>query len=300
MGAPRRLKERNTFGNKSIARRPKPSHPPSPASSTSRWKPKAPFRLFDLPPELRCLILELALMSCDEQAQVLQIFLASRRLYSEAAEIFYHDMWLDITDRTRPPGLFAQPATPLSPRLHVRTIDLKIYLKKNLGVFNEVYVPLLRDMARHGNLHTLHLEINNASPLLDLWNDLWANATPDDEDGGDDDRENDCDEFCETEIPLLVGPNTDVEFVGPAFLAAKPFQVFLDFLADPCIPNIGLYVTSKGHYEFWCRFHRPVCAKRFRCVAGWWPGKSSRLRIHRQRFARFFRNARAVEVSTAG
>ncbi|KAI0541890.1 hypothetical protein GGR58DRAFT_391214 [Xylaria digitata] len=268
--------ERKPFGSKSIAFRPKPSHG---SSTATRWRPKGPLRLFDLPPELRAQILDSALLDCEEQAQVLQIFLASRRLYSEAAAIFYHDIWLDITDRTVPPGLLAEPINPLSPRLHVHTMDLKIYPKNNLRSFNEVYVPVLRDMAEQGSLRTLSLEINGRFPHLDFWTDHWS----DDED------------FCETEVPLLIGPETNIEYLGPAFLAAQPFQAFLDFLSDPRIPKVTLYTSSADHYKFWCDCHRKFSSQLgLPCVGGSWRGKSKRLKVNRKHLLRLFRNARAV------
>ncbi|TGJ86682.1 hypothetical protein E0Z10_g2078 [Xylaria hypoxylon] len=273
--------ERKPFGSKSIAFRPKPSLG---LSAATRWRPKGPFRLFGLPPELRAEILNFALLNCEEQVQVLQIFLASRRLYTEAAAIFYHDIWLDITDRTEPPGLLAELTAPLSPRLHVRTMDLKIYPKNNLRSFNEVYVPLLREMAEQGGLHTLHLEINGRFPRLDFWTDHWS----------------DDDEFCETEIPLLIGPETNIEYLGPAFLAAQPFQAFLDFLSDPRIPKVALYTSSADHYQFWCDCHRKLSSKLgLPCSGGSWRGKSKRLKVNQKHLLRLFRSARAVQISAA-
>ncbi|KAI1418891.1 hypothetical protein F5Y12DRAFT_789507 [Xylaria sp. FL1777] len=272
--------ERKPFGSKSIAFRPKPSQ----QSAAARWRPRGPFRLFDMPPELRAQVLSLALLDCEEQIQVLKIFLVSRRLYAEAADIFYHDIWLDITDRTEPPGLLAGPVTPLSPRLNVRTIDLKIFPKKNLGSFNSVYVPLLREMAEQGNLCTLHLEINGRFPRVDFWADHWS----DDE------------EFCEVEVPLLIGPEQNIDYLGPAFLAAQPFQAFLDFLSDPRIPKVALYTSSADHYKFWCDCHRKLSSKlKLPCSGGSWRGKSSRLKVNQKHLLRLFRNAQTVKVSSA-
>ncbi|KAI0186345.1 hypothetical protein EV127DRAFT_411294 [Xylaria flabelliformis] len=273
--------QRGSFGSKSIALRPKPSHR---LSSTAKWKSRGPFRLFDLPPELRAQIFNLALLDCEEQVQVLQIFLVSQRLYAEAAEIFYHHIWLDLTDRTEPPGLLAGPVTPLSPRLHVRTMDLKIYPKNNIRSFNEFYVPLLREMAAQGSLHTLRLEINGRFPRLDFWTDHWS----DDE------------EFCETEIPLLIGPETNINYSGPAFLATQPFQTFLDFISDPRIPKVMLYISSADHYKFWCECHRKFSSQhKLPCVGGSWGGKSKRLRVNQKHLLRLFRNVRAVQVSNS-
>ncbi|KAI1193545.1 hypothetical protein F5X97DRAFT_33599 [Nemania serpens] len=272
---------RSTFGSRSVASRPKRSHQ---LSATARWKPRGPFRLFDLPPELRYQILSSALVDCEEQFQVLRILLVSRRLYVEAAKIFYHDLQLDITDQTRPPGLFAGPLTPLSPRLHVCTMDLKIHLKSNLRCFNAFYIPLLREMADRGNLRTLRLEIDGRFPRLDFWTDHWSD---------DDD-----DEFCETEVPLLVGPDTNIDYLGPAFLAARPFQTFLDFLSDPRIPSVLLYTSSTDHYRFWCECHRKLSSKLgLPCMDGSWRGKSTRLRVNQKHLLRLFRNARAVKAS---
>ncbi|KAI0799475.1 hypothetical protein GGR55DRAFT_483590 [Xylaria sp. FL0064] len=273
--------ERKPFGSKSIALRPKPSHG---QSTTSRWRPRGPFRLFDLPPELRSQVLNLALLDCEEQIQVLKIFLASRRLYAEAADIFYHDTWLDITDRTKPPGLLTGPITSLSPRLHVRTMELKIYLKTNLHSFNELYVPLLREMADRGSLRTLHLEINGRTPGVDFWTDHFS----------------DDDEFCEADVPLLIGPDKNIAYLGPAFLAAQPFQSFLDFLADTRIPKVALYVSSADHYEFWCDCHRKLSSKlKLPCDDGSWRGKSSRLKVNQKQLLRLFRNAQTVHASSA-
>lgn len=273
--------ERATFGSKSIALRPKPSHG---LSAVPKWRPKGPFRLFELPPELRHQILSFFLVECEEQAQVLPIFLVSRRLYAEAADIFYHHIWLDITDRTQLPGLLAEPITPLSPRLHVRTMNLKIYPRNNMQAFNELYVPLLREMVDQGNLKSLHLEINGRFPRLEFWRDQWSED----------------EEFCETEIPLLIGPETNSEYTGPAFLADRPFQEFLDFLSDPRIPSVSLYISSADHYKFWCMCHRRFSAKLRLPCNGSWRGKSRRLKIDQKHLVRLFRNARAVQGSASG
>ncbi len=272
-------------GNRLAANR-SPSDPSHPKDyrSPREGDPGAPFRLFDLPPELRAQVLGLALLDCEEHIQVLKIFLASRRLYAEAAEIFYHDLWLDITDRTKPPGLLAEPITPLSPRLRIRIMDLKIYPKKNLRSFNELYVPLLREMADQGSLRTLHLEINGRFPRMDFWTDHWS----DDE------------EFCEAEVPLLVGPDKDIEYLGPAFLAAQPFQTFLDFLSDPRIPKVALYTSSADHYKFWCDCHRKLSSKlQLPCSGGSWRGKSSRLKVNQKHLLRLFRNAQTIQTSAS-
>ncbi|KAI1114977.1 hypothetical protein F5Y14DRAFT_150787 [Nemania sp. NC0429] len=277
---------RSTFGSRSVASRPRRSQQPSAAA---RWKPRGPFRLFDLPAELRYQILSSALIDCEEQAHVLRIFLVSRRLYFEAAEIFYHDIQLDITDQTKPPGLFAEPLNSLSPRLHVCTMDLKIHLESNLRRFNTVYIPLLRQMADQGNLRTLRLEIDGRFPRLDFWTGHWSSDDDDDDDG-----------FCETEIPLLIGPDTNLHYLGPAFLAAQPFQTFLGFLSAPRIPRVLLYTSSTDHYRFWCECHRKLSSKLgLPCNGGSWRGKSTRLRVNQKHLLRLFRNARAAKAPTA-
>ncbi|KAI1155845.1 hypothetical protein F4825DRAFT_383247 [Nemania diffusa] len=275
--------QRGAFGSRSIALRPKPSYQQSAAAAAAtRWKPRGPFRLFNLPPELRYQILSSALLDCEERVQVLQIFLVSRRLYAEAAEIFYHDTLLDITDRTSPPGLLAEPLTPLSPRLHVCTVDLKISLQSNLSSFNEFYVPPLREMAEHGNLRTLRLEIDSRFPRIDFWTDHWSDAD---------------EEFCDTEVPLRIGPEASPNYLGPAFLAAQPFQTFLDFLSDPRVPEVLLYISSADHYPFWCAFHRRLSSKLgLPCNGGSWRGKSTRLRINQKLFLPLFRNAQAMQA----
>ncbi|KAI0977004.1 hypothetical protein F4678DRAFT_415359 [Xylaria arbuscula] len=272
--------ERRNFGSKSIASRPKPSHQ---QSTATKWRPRGSFRLFDLPPELRTQVLNLALLECDEQNQVLRIFLASRRLYTEAAEIFYHDISLDITDRKQPPGLLAEPITPLSPRLHVRTMDLKIWPNTNLRSFNDIYVPLLREMADQGSLHSLHLEVNGQDPWVDFFIDWSGN-----------------DDFDDAEVPLLVGPDKNIEYMGPAFLGSQPFQDFLGFLSDPRIPKVVLYTSSDDHYEFWCDFHRKRSSKpTLPCDGGSWRGKSARLKVNQKHLVRRFRDARIMLSSDA-
>ncbi|KAI3318528.1 hypothetical protein HD806DRAFT_312934 [Xylariaceae sp. AK1471] len=273
--------QRSTFGSKSIALRPRPSLQ-QPAANKVRSR--APFRLFDLPPELRTQILNLALLDCKEHKHVLQIFLACQRLYTEAADIFYHDIWLDITERTSPPGLLTEPMTPLSPRLHVRTMVLKLYLKHNLRSFNELYVSILREMADQGNLHTLQLEVDGRFPGLDFWTDHWS----DDED------------FCETEIPLLVGAETKIEYSAPAFVVARPFQTFLDFLSDPRIPKVLLYTASTDHYRFWCLFHRKTSKSGHSCNDGSWCGKSKRLKVNQKYLLKVFHNAQPAQTPKVG
>ncbi|KAI0410078.1 hypothetical protein F4802DRAFT_543268 [Xylaria palmicola] len=273
---------RGTFGSKSIALRPGPSHG---QTAATRWKPRGFFRLFDLPPELRAQIFHFALLGCEEQVQVLRLLLVCKALYAETADIFYHHVWLDLTERTGPPGLLAGPLTPLSPRLHVRTMDLKIYPKSNLRAFNDLYVPLLREMAGRGSLRALRLEINGRFPRLDFWTDHWSD---DDED------------FCEAEVPLAVGPGADVAYLGPAFLAAEPFQAFLAFLADPRVPKVSLYISGADHYKFWCECHRRASSRLgLPCEGGSWRGKSARLKVNQRHLLRLFRGARSAAGSTA-
>ncbi|KAJ8123904.1 hypothetical protein ONZ43_g258 [Nemania bipapillata] len=274
------LKRRGAYGSRSIAFRPNPTY--LYYAVTSRWKPRGPFRLLDLPPELRLQILHSALLDCEEQFEVLQIFLASRTLYAEAAEIFYHDILLDITERTKLPGFLTGPITPLSPRLYFHTIDLKISLENNLRDFNQLYIPLLREMAEQGNLRTLRLEIDGRFPRLNFWSDRWLELA---------------EEFCDDEVQLLIGPETSLDYVGPAFLADQPFQTLLDFLSDPRIPEVLLYISSTDHYPFWCAFHRPHSSKLgLPCHGGSWRGKSTRLKINQKLFLPLFRHAREVET----
>ncbi|KAK5634829.1 hypothetical protein RRF57_010542 [Xylaria bambusicola] len=272
--------ERKSFGSKSIAFRPQLCHE---LSVTSRWKLTGPFRLFDLPPELRVQVLSLALQDCEEQVHVIKIFLACRRLYTEAADIFYHETWVDISHRSEPPGLLAEPITSLSPRLHVRTMNLAISPKTNLRAFKSVYVPVLREMADKGSLHTLRLEISGRFSRINFWTDDWA----DDED------------FCDNEVPLLISPDKNIEYQGPAFLVAQPFQSFLDFLSDPRISKVVLYTASTDHYEFWCECHRKLSSKLIPCSNGSWRGKASRLKVNQKRLLWLFRGARTVPASAA-
>ncbi|KAI8624065.1 hypothetical protein F5Y19DRAFT_337949 [Xylariaceae sp. FL1651] len=274
MSSTKWLKQKNTFGSKSIAFRPKPWQE---TSAATRWRPRGPFRLFDLPPELRIQILNTALLDCESHKQVVQIFLACQRLYTETASIFYDEVWLDITNRSSPPPLFAEPITPLSPRLHVRRIVLKLYPKDNLRSFNELYVPVLRDMASQGNLRVLQLQINGRFPGMDFWTDHYSNE----------------DDFCETEIPLLVGPDMRIEYLASAFVVAPPFQSFLDFLAEPGVPKVSLHIDSFDHYRFWCLLHRKHPSG-LQCH-GLWPGKAKRLKVNQKSLIRLFRGARAVQ-----
>ncbi|KAI0521570.1 hypothetical protein F5B22DRAFT_595452 [Xylaria bambusicola] len=271
---------RKSFGSKSIALRPQLSHE---LPVAARWKPKGPFRLFDLPPELRVQVLSLALQDCEEQIHVIKIFLACRRLYTEAADIFYHETWVDISRRPEPPGLLAEPITALSPRRHVRTMNLTISHKTNLRTFHSAYVPVLREMADKGGLHTLRLEISGRFSRIDFWTDAWS----------------DDDDFCDNEIPLLIGPGKDIEYQGPAFLAARPFQTFLDFLSDPHISKVMLYTASADHYEFWCECHRKLSSKLVPCNNGSWRGKASRLKVNQRRLLWLFRGAQTVRPLAA-
>lgn len=270
--------ERKSFGSKSIALRLQPSHG---LTVTTGWRPKGPFRLFDLPPEIRVQILGLALQDCEEQAQVINIFLASRKLYAEAADIFYHETWVDISHRSKPPGLLAEPIKPLSPRLHIRTMNLTIDPKTSLRAFNEACVPVLREMADIGSLRTLRLEMGGRFSRIDFWTDDWSED----------------DDLCDNDIPLLIGPERNIDYLGPAFLAAQPFQTFLKFLSDPRIPKLVLYTASQDHYEFWCECHRKLSSQLIPCSAGSWRGNALRLKVNRKRLLWLFRNAQPKLVS---
>ncbi|KAI0016160.1 hypothetical protein F4780DRAFT_709544 [Xylariomycetidae sp. FL0641] len=261
---------RAAFGSRSIALRHKPQ------SNTPKWVPKGSFRLFDLPPELRTHILELAILACDSHRDVLHIFQSCRRLYVEAASLFYREVSLDNT-RLRLKGtsdlFLMRPLTELSPWLHVQSLIIKFCLEAQLKKSHSSYGRTLREMAKKGNLRSLRLQIERQFPSDNFW-------------GGGDDL------FAEDEVCLVSGKKKDVKVWTPEFIAKPPFQAFLKFLQDSGIPKLTLVIEAEEHYKFWCPFHRPH--RSGAACQGEWPGQARYLKVNRKALLEAFAGAQVA------
>ncbi|KAI0137105.1 hypothetical protein BJ170DRAFT_44052 [Xylariales sp. AK1849] len=264
-----------------IAFRSKPITSRSHQSKTTKWQPSGPFRFFDLPPELRNAIFRLLI---DDWAtaykDVLHLFLTCEQLYSEAASLFYQEVVLDNTrSRGKLDPFLAGHPTRVSPRRHVRKLNIKFHLKDHIHLFYEKYGPALRDMTDQGNLQHLELEIRGRFPSTDFW-------------GGDP-------AVFSEEVRLVAGKRREREFFAPLFVAKAPFQSFLKFLKDSNIPHLSLYVDSFDHHKFWCPFHRTHPSGE-ECE-GVWIGKAALLKVQWRKAVNTLRGAhvpRAVQPAS--
>ncbi|KAI1342763.1 hypothetical protein F5Y15DRAFT_267925 [Xylariaceae sp. FL0016] len=261
-------KRRTAIGNKSIALRPKSRKAPPP-----KWKPTGPFRLFDLPPELRNQILEYAILNWGRHRDVLHVFLSCRGLYEAAAPMFYQEVLLDNTALKGAPDPFlTSTLTELSPRLHVRSISIRFCMEDQRRSFGSLYGNALRAMAERGNLRAIRLEIERRFPSEEFW-------------GLADGR------FCEDTVGIVSKALPHAEVSAPAFVVRPWFQGFLKFLAaDNAGAEVSLYVDGWDHFDFWCMFHRKPEMGQPCWTSGAGKGKTD-LEIDRKRLVKMFKGA---------
>ncbi|KAI1500280.1 hypothetical protein F5X99DRAFT_252404 [Biscogniauxia marginata] len=245
-------------------------------TALSKWKPQGPFRFLDLPPELRAHILELAILDWMSHKDVVNLFLTCRRLYAEAASMFYHEVLLDNTQlRGSADPFLTGTLNQLSPRLHVRSLIIRFCLEDQIRSFKDLYADALRAMVDQGNLRSLRLEVESKFPSDDFWG----------ESSGDD-------LFCD-EVKLLDGKGRDIEIWAPSFVTTTAFQGFLRFLKNSGIPKMTLYVEAEEHNKLWCPFHR-VHASGSPCT-GEWQGKARLLKVDRKKLVRTLVGAQVAE-----
>ncbi|KAI1866535.1 hypothetical protein JX265_007836 [Neoarthrinium moseri] len=262
------------MGKASIAFRSKPITSRSQQAKPPKRSSPGCFRFFDLPAEIRVHILGLLIHDpATSPRDVVRVFLACQRLFSEAAALFYHEVVLDTTRSGGKPDHFLVGAlTRVSPRQHVRTLNVQFYIKDHAHLFYERYRPALRDMVEHGRLRCLDLEIHSRFPSADFW-------------GGDLDKHT-------QDFRFLVGRRKDREVVAPLFVSKPPFQSFLKFLKDANVPELRLYVDSLDHHAFWCAFHR-LHASGQECN-GEWKGKARMLKVRWKDVVTAFRGAQVI------
>ncbi|KAK8102659.1 hypothetical protein PG984_015805 [Apiospora sp. TS-2023a] len=260
-------------------------------SQNKEFRRRGVFPFFDLPYELRHEILKLAILqettptattqsrpspssssstTKKSYQQALVLFLTCRWLYEEAAAIFYQEVVLD-TRASSDSGSSSSTPTPflvrsLTPRLYVRTLRIRFYVKEyHLGLFHSVYAPILRDMAQHGRLEHLVLELGYQFPSPSFWG------------GGARSGEEleDADPFHD-DVPIVPGRHRkDRELHAPLFVTHAPFQGFLKMLHGFIVPSssssspinmkkITVYLEATDHPPFWCAFHRVHPSGRWR------------------------------------
>ncbi|KAH8675533.1 hypothetical protein BX600DRAFT_452908 [Xylariales sp. PMI_506] len=255
-----------------IAFRSKPISSRLPQTRPTKPQALGPFRYFDLPPELRNDILTFLIQGSDLHRDVLHLFLTSKRMYSEAASIFYYEVILDTTQSQGRPDLFLTgPTSLVSPRRHVHSLRIMFYVKDHIHLFHELYAGAIKDMVERGRLQHLHLCIASRFPSSDFWGGVGAG-------GG----------YAEEVKVILLSSSgasggvgkkgqQDKEITAPIFVTKPPFQNFLRFLAEAQVQQLRLFVDGLDHHQFWCRFHRAHPSGR-QCN-GEWKGKARTLRI---------------------
>ncbi|KAK7972995.1 hypothetical protein PG996_007217 [Apiospora saccharicola] len=269
-------------------------------SQNKEFRRRGVFPFFDLPYELRHEILKLAILqettptatthsrpspssssstTKKSYQQALVLFLTCRWLYEEAAAIFYQEVVLD-TRASSDSGSSSSP-TPflvrsLTPRLYVRTLRIRFYVKEyHLGLFHTVYAPILRDMAQHGQLEHLVLELGYQFPSPSFWGGgARSGEEPDDADPFHDD------------VPIVPGRHRkDRELYAPLFVTQAPFQGFLKMLhgfslsssssSPATMKKMTLYLEAADHPPFWCAFHRAHPSGE--ACGGSWPDDNTQL-----------------------
>ncbi|OTA68582.1 hypothetical protein K449DRAFT_461419 [Hypoxylon sp. EC38] len=238
------------FGSRSIAFRPQLNNVSEKHRAiTKYWT--GPFRFFDLPPELRDHILKLLLFdSCASGRYPARLFLICRRIYAEAASIFYDEVFLENMGLSGTPDRFLTTSlTRVAPRQYVRNLRMRFEIKDQIHLVGELYSTALNEMAEEGNLQHLRLEIENCFPSCEFWG-----------------YEDDLSAYDDILVPGGKGKGTVIS--GPLFIMRAPFQSFLKFLDESKIPKITLLVDARDHSEFWCPFHR-VHSKGRKCDGQW-------------------------------
>ncbi|KAI0096325.1 hypothetical protein F4776DRAFT_651721 [Hypoxylon sp. NC0597] len=262
------------FGSRSIALRPHLNITSQKHQAiTKYWT--GPFRFFDLPPELRDHIIRLLLFDLGAIGRYpTRLFLTCRRIYAEAASIFYDEVFLEnINPKGTPDPFLTNSLTWFAPRQYVRNLRIKFDIKDQIHLFGEFYGTALNEMAEEGNLQRLQLEIENCFPSCEFWG-----------------YEDDLSTYGNILVPGGRGKGTVIS--GPLFITRTPFQSFLKFLDDSQIPKITLLVDARDHAKFWCPFHR--VHSRGRKCDGQWKGGARLLRISCSNLVKALRGARAM------
>ncbi|KAI1104592.1 hypothetical protein F4804DRAFT_182119 [Jackrogersella minutella] len=266
------------FGSRSIANRPKPFQ--KPYTPPKCWK--GPFRLFDLPPELRDHILRILILDEDvTHKDIVHLFLTCQSVYAEAASIFYQEVYLDNMQLRGMADPFLTGAlTRVAPRQYVRTLTIKFSMKDQIYLFGESYGTALQEMADEGKLQHLQLEIGNRFPSYEFWG--WEEEFF----AYDDIRVSDFSKGIKTVIK------------APRFITRPPFQNFLKFLEESRIPKIVLYIEANDHSKFWCLFHRAHPSGK-ECE-GDWKGTARVLKIQCSSLVKALKGAEPVDGGKGG
>lgn len=217
------------------------------------------FPFLQLPFELRSEILKLVIRDAGpgDRHRLVCLFLTCRAIYEETASIFYRQVELDTRCCGGSPDLFLVKA--LTPRLYIRELVLKFYVKDQIGLFPDTYGPILTNMAENGKLHHLTLQLGHEFPWANFW-------------GGSSDSP---DLFCD-EVPVRIGKQHEKEILAPLFVTREPFQAFLKLLRTAGFPKLSVYLEAADHPQFWCAFHRTHATGE---CEGTWRGKSRTLKL---------------------
>lgn len=290
-------------------------------SQEKEFRRRGVFPFFDLPYELRHEILKIAILQEIPTAatthsrsspssstttkksyqQALALFLTCRWLYEEAAAIFYHEVVLD-TRASSDSGSSSSP-TPflvrsLTPRLYVRTLRIRFYVKEyHLGLFRNIYGPILRDMAQHGRLEHLVLELGYQFPSPSFWGGGARSG----------EESNDADPFHD-DVPIIPGRHRkDRELHAPLFVTQAPFQGFLKMLhgfsmassLPATVKKVTLYLEAADHPPFWCAFHRAHPSGE--ACGGSWPDENTQLlKLRWRELVKTFAGAQAPPTDSWG
>ncbi|KAI0473758.1 hypothetical protein GGR56DRAFT_648836 [Xylariaceae sp. FL0804] len=190
----------------------------------------AVFRFFDLPAELREVILSWLLVASDGAIvlrshtylpppldEALAIFRVSVQMYQEASAIFYaYNHFIINAQSHRLPANLTRAGGFLSTEaldVRRRVQELTLYLTRIGGEFEDILGPMLIDMTLCGSLRRLKLCIGPPPRQPH-----WKRVEP---------------------LDMVQRP---------------PFQTLLRLLADPYLEVVELLV-SKRHWAFLCPFH---------------------------------------------
>jgi hypothetical protein len=222
------------MGKANVAFRSKPITARNQQAKKPVWEPPGMFHFFGLPPELRTHIFHL-FFDNHKFTGVLSLLLTSRRMYFEVAAMVYREVLLDATSsRGLPDPRLTGTLTRMAPRRHVEHLIIKFYIKDHVHLFYEQYRDAIKDMAEHGNLKFLQLEVHSRFPSTEYWGTL---------------------DWWSEDHWLATGKKKDRQVRAPLFVAEAPFQSFLKFLAETKVPHLQLSVDAQDHYQFWCPFH---------------------------------------------
>lgn len=229
---------------------PAPQHPNMAANSEELCvgSPRMHFasgnlcHLFDLPPEVRKMILVFAIdpdetltlgtpMHQSSQKNVINLFLASKQLYYESAAIFYEHVEINCWPNDDIYKRFL--TSKFQPQTLVRTLRIHFQIMDNLPLFETFICNGIRSMLDVGRLKALEVIIGTKGARNITWDY----------------------QHCLPRRRIRLARKAGKGSVTHAFLSGRSFQAFLKLLKEPRFDTVTVWIEKDLHLDCWCPFH---------------------------------------------